>query len=947
MQSASETDHPQNKPGLGQHSGVPLETMQRQTKAPGLHIELPDPDLCSIHGSDEEEGFDHDEDDEDDGHQIEMDGAAEDIRTIMGVSIGREQTRLKSPTTPAPENMAVMQDMFDELLPDAALADGDGAHDEPDTVITTPSTEATFAQSPEEMDPFSAQDSSERTDQVRVTHPQLPTPWTASPKIFEVERAPQSGLSPIRNRSKTFAGPTSILADLNISRFLSSFSVPSPGFLKDLSFPQLPSMLGGGGGGGGVKTNLKGEEGTREQRSNSFRSPRFMWGSQSRSRAASEGTATKSRPGQAPSPLHSPSLEHPPQVHNQPPKPIISSSGSSTLRRIQSDNSLRPTSTISRISTLGDDTRWDHVQEQVNNRMKAVMDSFQDSNLKFPGLPSIMSLRPDAKIKEPRHVQAGIDATKDGREQERVARRLKSLEKSSELPSPSVPIKTAYRASQRYLDMALEGLMGDIIVMGGYRGSVLRSRDTHRQLWIPVKVGLNIRRADLEVGLNPEDEETMHERIYSSSMLSHIGPVDISRRLIKRLRLCRNAQEGRLRIHNYGYDWRLSPALLSKRFQEYVSGMRCNRPDVPTSERGVTVIAHSLGGLITRHAVNQHPELFAGVLYAGVPQHCVNILGPFRNGDEVLLSSKVLTAQVNFTIRTSYALLPESGRCFIDKDTKEEYPVDFFDVDDWEKYAWSPCISLPTPLEPDAGNAKKKGLLHTISGAMPSMPSVMRPPFHSPHNSQSESQHRQLQPSNIVDIAAAKAENLTNPIENSLKPTTAPAQSSSQPSPPPSSTNPSTTSPASASTCTIPLPLAKAYLTRTLAETLLFKRSLAHIPTHQTSNLYPPHAIMYAANTPTVFGARVSGRDGIRRVDAYDNLAFASGDGVVLARAALLPEGYVCARGGRVRSERGHVGLLGDLEGVGRALLALGRARRGGVGLGVEDGKRGDGDGYR
>ena len=88
-----------------------------------------------------------------------------------------------------------------------------------------------------------------------------------------------------------------------------------------------------------------------------------------------------------------------------------------------------------------------------------------------------------------------------------------------------------------------------------------------------------------------------------------------------------------------------------------------------------------------------------------------------------------------------------------------------------------------------------------------------------------------------------------------------------------------------------------------------------------------------------MYGARVSGRDGIRRADAYDDLAFASGDGVCLARAAMLPKGYeVClVKGGRVRTERGHVGLLGDLESVGRCLESVIRARREGVGCGELD----------
>ena len=96
-----------------------------------------------------------------------------------------------------------------------------------------------------------------------------------------------------------------------------------------------------------------------------------------------------------------------------------------------------------------------------------------------------------------------------------------------------------------------------------------------------------------------------------------------------------------------------------------------------------------------------------------------------------------------------------------------------------------------------------------------------------------------------------------------------------------------------------------------------------------------PLAILYATNTPTVAAARVASRDGIRCTDAYDDLQFASGDGVCLARAAMLPPGYICAKGGKVKTERGHVGLLGDLEAVGKLLVAVMEGRRKGTGLGV------------
>ncbi|KAI4795195.1 hypothetical protein E4T44_12368, partial [Aureobasidium sp. EXF-8845] len=178
-------------------------------------------------------------------------------------------------------------------------------------------------------------------------------------------------------------------------------------------------------------------------------------------------------------------------------------------------------------------------------------------------------------------------------------------------------------------------LTGDVVVLGGYRGSILRSAEPpHRQLWAPIKVGLNVRKVDLEVGLDADADERAQEKIIPGGMLTHIGPVDISRRLFKRMRASENARSGAMRVHDYGYDWRLDPLFLSKQMIGFLEKLPCNQPGTPKDKRGAVVIAHSLGGLITRHAVNQRPELFAGVVYAGVPRTCVNILGPFRNGDD-------------------------------------------------------------------------------------------------------------------------------------------------------------------------------------------------------------------------------------------------------------------------------------------------------------------------
>ena len=495
---------------------------------------------------------------------------------------------------------------------------------------------------------------------------------------------------------------------------------------------------------------------------------------------------------------------------------------------------------------------------------------------------------------------------------------------------------TPEKQPQTQLEAALDNLTGDLVLLGGYRGSVLRSaKPPHRQLWAPVKVGLGIRKVDLEVGLDFEAEKNMRNNIIPDGMLTHIGPVDISRRLLKRLRHCKNSRDGLLRVWNYGYDWRLSPHLLSQHLANFLAGLPSNQSAVPLDQRGATVIAHSLGGLITRHAINKDPSLVRGVLYASVPQSCVNILGPLRNGDDVLLTSRVLTAQVNFTLRTSYALLPENGTCFFDKNSGEEYKVDFFDIDTWINHRLSPCVVSPFP-PPDQPAAGFGSLIGSISNSLPSLSitakrtvtsnsqdSLNSPSSPKPDRSSTppgtgspgvgEQIHEKL--ALLADTAEASGDATIAPQMGIASHSAANNSKSSEQIPNPAVSN-------------LDIREAILYLQRTLKEVAQFKKELHARQELIESNAYPPTAVIYGKSIPTVKGARVAGRDAIKYSSAYDDLIFGAGDGVVLAKEAQLPDGYKLARGGRVSSERGHVTLLGDLEGVGRCLLAIQNARK-------------------
>ncbi|ATZ54023.1 hypothetical protein BCIN_10g00490 [Botrytis cinerea B05.10] len=831
----------------------------------------------------------------------------EDAQSIIGVSLSHAASRLKSSRTPAAEKAAAMDTLeggYFDSDPETPLALEPNTHGPFDEELPTTTKGEGLT-----LETLPSSNLSQNPPPPPLPSP--PSPWRAGPKPIVVTEPPNDGR-------------TSAMASVfNTGRKRQSSLSSSADALKKLLPKGLPSMAQVGNL---FSTSTSSNHKSRSSIS-SPRSATFSPFSTSPSQSKGEGSSTNNN--RVKGHLTTQYQQSKRRSHSQLQNASTATDSNTAerplvLRRATSDDSLLYHS-LSRSSSLGDDTRFENHHEQVNSRVKAIRDSFQDrSTFRMPQLPSMPNVLPAVIKKKP--LESSPSFSKSD-----------SFFGGENTRSSTKPTST--------LDKAMENLTGDVVIMGGYRGSVLRSaKAPNHQLWVPVKVGLNLRKVDLEVGLDPEDEERMEENIIPSGMLKNIGPVDISRRLFKRLRNCENAQNGKLRVWDYGYDWRLSPHLLSRKLKAFLETLPSNQPG-PNGEKptGALVIAHSLGGLITRHVVNQKPELFSGVIYAGVPQSCINILGPFRNGDAVLLSSRVLTAQVNFTLRTSFVLLPENGECFFDLHTRERYPVDFFNLDDWIKYRWSPVTDPPLPPISQSGSGlgsilnlqlpnslsnltitgKKTGSgSNSGSGSGTNTPQPSSPYLGS--NSRNENDDRNQSIDQSKTSRAAEALRGVDGTDRTL----APQMGNSLGKP----YNPT---PSVSTLVTLPRDKAIAYLRRTLAETLQFKKELHHRPEISEANRYPPLAVIYGKSIPTVYGAKVAGKEGIPCADVYDNLAFASGDGVCLAKEAMLPEGYQLVKGGKVRSDRGHVTLLGDLNAVGRAMEVIRKGRGKGIGLGV------------
>lgn len=388
-------------------------------------------------------------------------------------------------------------------------------------------------------------------------------------------------------------------------------------------------------------------------------------------------------------------------------------------------------------------------------------------------------------------------------------------------------------------------LDGDVVILGGYRGSILRDARTHKRVWIPLRAGFNIRKINLNIGPTDEDELDTQKKIIPDGMLTHVGPIDIARKLKAKL------SNGKTRVHEFGYDWRLSSDINSDRLYEFLSGLESNRG---VNRKGAIVIAHSMGGLITHHVMQRDPTLFRGVIYAGVPSECPNILGPIRYGDSVLFSTKILTAEANFFMRSSFSFLPIDGRCFIDKKTHKKYNLDYFDPEVWTEFNLSPLVSK----ERKKAHGRRKSL-------------------------ENESQQK---PTHLLNIDMKRSASVKTHSKQSEEFHATYEESMD-------------------------------YLSRTLKRTKKFLKELEYDP----SKKYPPLAIVYGNEVPTVRGARVSGLQGIKDGE-YDDFYYGPGDGVVHHKW-LMPERRGFPVEAKIASEEGHISLLTDLPAMAEALNAI------------------------
>lgn len=143
----------------------------------------------------------------------------------------------------------------------------------------------------------------------------------------------------------------------------------------------------------------------------------------------------------------------------------------------------------------------------------------------------------------------------------------------------------------------------------------------------------------------------------------------------------------------FSYDWRRDPRENAELLGKFVAEV-----EKATGQRP-RIVAHSMGGLVTRFFLSENPEAVSAVAYAGVPfRPGLSFLDDINQGAGVGLNNALLSKEAVYSHPSSFMLLPHSG-------SGAYMEADLLDARTWERFRLG---AFADDGEADMGDLDKK-----------------------------------------------------------------------------------------------------------------------------------------------------------------------------------------------------------------------------------------------
>lgn len=259
-----------------------------------------------------------------------------------------------------------------------------------------------------------------------------------------------------------------------------------------------------------------------------------------------------------------------------------------------------------------------------------------------------------------------------------------------------------------------------VILIPGLSGSELLHKDTGERVWFRA---IRSKREDLRLpisaDLSKNRDELVPGDILRAVKLGPISVVDVYGGFVTAMRARGGYREekwsepselgSRDALYVFSYDWRLDAVSNARRLFTEVEDLkiRLKRPDLKFD-----IVAHSLGGLISRYAAMYgdadlpQDARRAKPTWAGAKHfNKIVLIGTPNEGSVLSLSSLTGGFSVGgvrmdlpfledtskftvFTIPSAYQLLPAPGTMRVFDDRLEPISIDIYDPKVWKKYGW-------------------------------------------------------------------------------------------------------------------------------------------------------------------------------------------------------------------------------------------------------------------
>ena len=250
-----------------------------------------------------------------------------------------------------------------------------------------------------------------------------------------------------------------------------------------------------------------------------------------------------------------------------------------------------------------------------------------------------------------------------------------------------------------------------VIFIHGVMGSKLRDIETGDDLWLgPIQRILFNDYSDLAYEIDPETLEPLPSKVQPYAIADNTVGKDFYGKIVRTLsdtgeyhltQIGQKVEPTRKNYYVFFYDWRQDNIKTVRQFADYIDQIRIDYGD-PNLK--VDVVAHSMGGLITRYYIRYgrqdvlNDNEFPVNMYGGDRIRRVILLGTPNLGSIMTLNLFITGVKIGFkeigtetlaTMPSLFQLFPHPLNNWIVNSHGEPLNRDLFDVELWRRFQWS------------------------------------------------------------------------------------------------------------------------------------------------------------------------------------------------------------------------------------------------------------------